>query len=174
MLLNFLLSCFENRLPKHSLIFAQSCTIISILLEMIVMSDMENECSLVGCMREIPDPRAPYNPKHKFLDIIIIAVTAILCGMDTWNEIEDWGCRREDRGCRCYWWKDHQTQQRRGKKKTAGPCGKHMDFRGVPCPRPAACGRKDKWKSLKDSIQALNNSAEFKPLERVKACVCRE
>lgn len=60
------------------------------------MSDMENECSLVGCMREVPDPRAPYNQKHKFLDIIIIAVTAILCGMDTWNEIEDWARSRED------------------------------------------------------------------------------
>ena len=41
-------------------------------------------------MEEIPDPRAPYNQKHKILDIIVIAVTAILCGMDTWNEIEDW------------------------------------------------------------------------------------
>lgn len=51
---------------------------------------MENEFSLVGCMKEVPDPRAPYNQKHKFLDIIVIAVTAILCGMDTWNEIEDW------------------------------------------------------------------------------------
>lgn len=60
------------------------------------MSDMENECSLVGCMREVPDPTAPYNQKHKFLDIIIIAVTAILCGMHTWNEIEDWACSKED------------------------------------------------------------------------------
>ncbi len=54
------------------------------------MSDMENNFSLVGCMEEVPDPRAPYNQKHKLLDIIVIAVTAILCGMDTWNEIEDW------------------------------------------------------------------------------------
>ena len=54
------------------------------------MSGMENNFSLVGCMEEVPDPRAPYNQKHKFLDIIVIAVTAILCGMDTWNEIEDW------------------------------------------------------------------------------------
>lgn len=57
---------------------------------MIVMADTENGFSLVGCMEEVPDPRAPYNQKHKFLDIIVIAVTAILCGMDTWNEIEDW------------------------------------------------------------------------------------
>lgn len=41
-------------------------------------------------MEEVPDPRAPYNQKHKILDIIVIAVTAILCGMDTWNEIEYW------------------------------------------------------------------------------------
>ena len=54
------------------------------------MSGMENNFSLVRCMEEVPDPRAPYNQKHKFLDIIVIAVTAILCGMDTWNEIEDW------------------------------------------------------------------------------------
>ncbi len=54
------------------------------------MSDTGNEFSLIACMQEVPDPRAPYNQKHKFLDIIMIAVTAILCGMDTWNEIEDW------------------------------------------------------------------------------------
>jgi len=57
---------------------------------MIVMADTKNEISLVGYMREVPDPRAPYNQKHNFIDIIVIAVTAILCGMDTWNEIEDW------------------------------------------------------------------------------------
>ena len=53
------------------------------------MADTKTDFSLIGCMREIPDPRAPYNQKHKFLDIIIIAVIAILCGMDTWNERED-------------------------------------------------------------------------------------
>ena len=54
------------------------------------MADTKNEISLFGCMQEIPDPRAPYNQKHNFIDIIVIAVTAVLCGMDTWNEIEDW------------------------------------------------------------------------------------
>ncbi len=40
------------------------------------MAEMENTCSLVRCMQEVPDLRAPYNQRHKFLDIIIIAVTA--------------------------------------------------------------------------------------------------
>lgn len=53
------------------------------------MADMKADFSLIGCMQEIPDPRAPYNQRHKFLDIIMIAVLAIPCGMNTWNEIAD-------------------------------------------------------------------------------------
>ena len=45
-----------------------------------IMTNAENEVSLIGCMQDVPDPRAPYNQKHKFLDIIIIAVTAVLSG----------------------------------------------------------------------------------------------
>ena len=66
------------------------------------MAEMENTPTLIGCMQEIPDPRAPYNQRHKFLDIIIIAVTAILCGMDTWNEIEDWACSKRN-GWKHFW-----------------------------------------------------------------------
>ncbi len=60
---------------------------------------MENEKKdilLIDCMGEIPDPRAPYNQRHKFLDIIIIAVTAVLAGMDTWNEIADWAASKKE------------------------------------------------------------------------------
>lgn len=60
------------------------------------MDEIGNELSLIGCMKEVPDPRAPYNQRHKFLDIIIIAITAILCGMDTWNEIEDWAHSKKE------------------------------------------------------------------------------
>ena len=57
--------------------------------EMTVM-EKGTDISLIGCMREVPDPRAPYSQKHKLLDIIVITITAVLSGMDTWNEIEDW------------------------------------------------------------------------------------
>ncbi len=60
---------------------------------------MENETKdtlLTDCMREISDPGAPYNQRHKFLDIIIIAVTAVLAGMDTWNEIADWAVSKKE------------------------------------------------------------------------------
>lgn len=63
--------------------------------EMITMNN-ENKTSLVDYMRDIPDPRAPYNQRHSFIDIIMIAVLAILCGMDTWDEIEDWALSQQD------------------------------------------------------------------------------
>lgn len=54
------------------------------------------DISLISCMREVPDTRAPYNQKHKFLDIIVITITAVLSGMDTWNEIEDWASSKKE------------------------------------------------------------------------------
>ena len=60
------------------------------------MEKEKKDILLIDCMREIPDPRAPYNQRHKFLDIIIIAVTAVLAGMDTWNEIADWAASNLD------------------------------------------------------------------------------
>ena len=38
----------------------------------------------------------PLSTPSARLQIIIIAVTAILCGMDTWNEIEDWACSQKE------------------------------------------------------------------------------
>ena len=60
------------------------------------MNNDKTDLTLIECLREISDPRAPYNQKHNFIDIVVIAVTAILCGMDTWNEIEDWGKARKE------------------------------------------------------------------------------
>ena len=53
------------------------------------MSDNNNkkDSSLFGCMMDIPDPRAPYNQRHKFIDVVMIVVTAVLSGMDTWSTV---------------------------------------------------------------------------------------
>ena len=60
------------------------------------MENKKKDILLIDCMREIPDPRAPYNQRHKFLDIIIITVTAVLAEMDTWNEIADWAASKKE------------------------------------------------------------------------------
>ena len=57
------------------------------------MENTTKNTSLISYMREIPDPRTPYNQRHKFLDII---VTAVLAGMDTWNEIADWAVSKKE------------------------------------------------------------------------------
>lgn len=57
--------------------------------------NIDTNHSLFSCMKDIPDPRKPYNQKHQFLDVVIIAVLAVLCGMDTWYEIHDWALARQ-------------------------------------------------------------------------------
>ncbi len=60
------------------------------------MRNTKEDASLIGCKMDVPDPRAPYNQRHKFIDIVIIAIMAVICGMDTWNEIEDWAHSKKE------------------------------------------------------------------------------
>ncbi len=60
------------------------------------MGNTKEDTSLIGCMIDVPNPRVPYNQRHKFIDIIVIAIMAVICGMDTWNEIEDWACSKKE------------------------------------------------------------------------------
>lgn len=39
----------------------------------------------------LPDPRMGHAKRHQLLDILVIAICALLCGADTWVEIELWG-----------------------------------------------------------------------------------
>jgi len=45
---------------------------------------------------DVLDPRTLYNQRHKFIDIILIAIMAVICAMDTWNEIEDWAHSKKE------------------------------------------------------------------------------
>ncbi len=44
---------------------------------------------ILGCLKQIPDPRKPYNKRQRFLDIVAITILASLCDADSWDEIED-------------------------------------------------------------------------------------
>ena len=52
---------------------------------------MEN---LIKYMSQVKDFRKGFNLKHKLIDILSIAVLAVLSGMKTWNEIELYGKER--------------------------------------------------------------------------------
>lgn len=52
---------------------------------------MEKAESLVDQFRELKDPRQRINLEHKFMDIIVIAICATLCGADDWVAVEQFG-----------------------------------------------------------------------------------
>ncbi|GAC1645113.1 MAG: ISAs1-like element ISEc1 family transposase [Chloroflexota bacterium] len=39
----------------------------------------------------LPDPRVDRTKRHLLLDILVIAICAVICGADSWVEIEEWG-----------------------------------------------------------------------------------
>lgn len=52
---------------------------------------MEKVASLIEQFSELKDPRQPINQEHKFIDIIVIAICATLCGADDWVAVEQFG-----------------------------------------------------------------------------------
>lgn len=42
----------------------------------------------------LPDPRVNRTKRHLLLDIVVIAVCAVICGADTWVDIEEYGCAK--------------------------------------------------------------------------------
>ena len=52
--------------------------------------------SFVDHFSVIPDPRKNINVLHNLLDILFLTVSAILCGADSWDEIEYFGKSKSD------------------------------------------------------------------------------
>ena len=50
----------------------------------------------VECFKELKDPRVDRTKKHLLLDIVAIAVCAVICGAEGWEEIEDFGKARQE------------------------------------------------------------------------------
>jgi predicted transposase YbfD/YdcC len=50
----------------------------------------------VNYFSEIEDPRIDHTKEHLLEDIIFITIAAVICGAETWNDIEDYGKSKED------------------------------------------------------------------------------
>lgn len=48
-----------------------------------------------ACFGELEDPRLTNKCAHNLIDILIIAVCGVLCGADTWVDIEEFGCTKK-------------------------------------------------------------------------------
>lgn len=44
----------------------------------------------------LPDPRVIGRTSHRLLDILFLTLCAVICGMDDWEAVEDWGHARQD------------------------------------------------------------------------------
>ena len=54
-----------------------------------------NGASIIDCFATLEDPRIERSKRHKLLDIITIAICAIICGADSWVHIEMFGRSKE-------------------------------------------------------------------------------
>lgn len=45
---------------------------------------------------KIEDPRADANQRHKLVDIVTIAILAVICGADDWGQIEEFGISKHE------------------------------------------------------------------------------
>ena len=52
--------------------------------------------SLHKYFSKLPDPRSNKNQKHSFTDIVVLTVIAVICGAESWDDIELFGKSKED------------------------------------------------------------------------------
>jgi len=55
----------------------------------------EASVSLVGCFSELRDPRVDRTKRHELVDILAIAICAVVCGADSWVDVEEFGQAKE-------------------------------------------------------------------------------
>lgn len=56
---------------------------------------MSKAPTLEAQFAELTDPRSDHTKRHKFTDIIIIAILAVICGADGWTDVEIFGQSKE-------------------------------------------------------------------------------
>jgi predicted transposase YbfD/YdcC len=52
---------------------------------------MNPDASISHHFADMPDPRSDHTKLHQLHDILVIAICAVICGADTWNDIEEFG-----------------------------------------------------------------------------------
>src|SRR5262249_45759849 len=52
--------------------------------------------SLIAHLQDLPDPRINRGKDHDLIDILVIALCALLCGAESFNDMEDFGLAKYD------------------------------------------------------------------------------
>ena len=56
----------------------------------------QQDVSIARYFADLPDPRIDRTKKHLLGDILVIALCAVICGADSWEEVEAFGEAKED------------------------------------------------------------------------------
>lgn len=59
---------------------------------------MDTKAGITGLIEkfsDLPDGRVEGRTDHDLLDIVVLALCAVMSGAEGWDDIEDWGCERE-------------------------------------------------------------------------------
>jgi len=56
----------------------------------------EKPISLIVSFQDLPDPRVEGRCDHKMIDIIVVAVCAVIAGAEAWVDIENFGKAKQD------------------------------------------------------------------------------
>src|SRR5262249_62405364 len=57
---------------------------------------MQQVLALAESFGKIKDPRVERTKQHKLIDILIIAICAVICGAEGWGEIEQFGREKRE------------------------------------------------------------------------------
>src|SRR5512147_2830359 len=60
------------------------------------MAEESTNPTLVECLSDLKDTRKLVGQDHKFIDILVIAVCAVICGADGFTGMENFGKAKED------------------------------------------------------------------------------
>lgn len=60
------------------------------------MAEKDAIAGLIERFRDLPDPRVEGRTDHDLLDVIVLALCAVMSGAEGWDDIEDWGRAREE------------------------------------------------------------------------------
>jgi predicted transposase YbfD/YdcC len=60
------------------------------------MPNRHPKLSLIAHFQDLPDPRVNRTKDHDLIDILVIAICTLLCGGESFNDMEDFGKAKED------------------------------------------------------------------------------
>jgi len=60
------------------------------------MQNTHPQQSLIEYYKDLPDPRVDRTKAHDLVDILVIAICALLCGAETFNDMEDFGQAKQE------------------------------------------------------------------------------